>query len=263
MTRRASLAPLHLDDETAADEPTEPTETQRTAQSTAAPELIRAMAVDRALASQPTPAAVTPRSRSATVPPLVANIQAEMSKTADAIEPGDPDRGFALQAAPTRQRRARLELPPRLEDGPVGLSPGEVSANAQIADRPDRVLAPRRISPRTAAELGVAKFRDRAPLSKRVTGDPPALNTTAVVAADAYFCRSERKDNDGDRPSPKTEKGIEFGLDFLARYQSPQGSWSLSDFGAGRPGYANELANPRSDTAATGLALSAFLGAGY
>lgn len=64
--------------------------------------------------------------------------------------------------------------------------------------------------------------------------------------------------------SEGTERAVELGLEFLARHQLPDGRWSLHDFAAGRPGFSNEGAGSmRSDTAATGMALLAFLGAGY
>ena len=53
---------------------------------------------------------------------------------------------------------------------------------------------------------------------------------------------------------------VERGLDFLVRAQQPDGRWCLEKFpGAGK----NELPKLQSDTAATGLALLSFLGAGY
>src|SRR4029077_3776841 len=61
-----------------------------------------------------------------------------------------------------------------------------------------------------------------------------------------------------------SERALEMGLDFLVRHQNPDGSWSLHNFGAGRPGYATAgQGQMHSDTAGTGLALLAFLGAGY
>jgi len=64
--------------------------------------------------------------------------------------------------------------------------------------------------------------------------------------------------------SEASERAVEAGLDFLARHQNPDGSWSLHDFWQGRPGYENAGAGQmHSDTAATGLSLLAFLGAGY
>lgn len=64
--------------------------------------------------------------------------------------------------------------------------------------------------------------------------------------------------------SEGSERALEMGLDFLVRHQNPDGSWSLHNFGAGRPGYATAgQGQMQSDTAGTGLALLAFLGAGY
>ena len=59
---------------------------------------------------------------------------------------------------------------------------------------------------------------------------------------------------------PTTEAAIHLGLEFLTRYQSPDGSWSLSGFDQDHPQHVSQL---NSDTAGTGLALLAFQGAGY
>jgi hypothetical protein len=64
-------------------------------------------------------------------------------------------------------------------------------------------------------------------------------------------------------PLPKTEQSVEQGLRFLARVQGADGRWSLHTWGEGFPEFSRELPTLRSDTAATGLALLAFLGAGY
>jgi hypothetical protein len=54
------------------------------------------------------------------------------------------------------------------------------------------------------------------------------------------------------------------GLDFLARHQLEDGRWSLHDFAGDKPGYTNAGAGSmKTDTAATGLALLTFYGAGY
>ncbi|HXT59036.1 MAG TPA: hypothetical protein VN699_10380 [Pirellulales bacterium] len=64
--------------------------------------------------------------------------------------------------------------------------------------------------------------------------------------------------------SESSERAVEMGLDFLARHQNPDGSWSLHDFSQGQPGYqAAGFGRMQSDTAATGLSMLAFLGAGY
>jgi hypothetical protein len=63
------------------------------------------------------------------------------------------------------------------------------------------------------------------------------------------------------KPATKTEEAIEYGLEFLARIQLPDGSWSFTNFKQGYEGAGRGSIN--SDTAATGLVLMAFLGAGY
>jgi hypothetical protein len=84
----------------------------------------------------------------------------------------------------------------------------------------------------------------------------------------AAFNRRERRfgnpgKNSASQPPPKTEEAIELGLVFLSRHQSPDGRWSLTDFARGKEYERQERTSLHSDTAATGLALLSFLGAGY
>ena len=101
------------------------------------------------------------------------------------------------------------------------------------------------------------------------SGGPLAINLQADLGTKAFSGRSKFKNQglEGDSGSNQqgslTEKSVELGLQFLANHQSNDGSWSLSNFGAGRRGYENERTSLHSDTAATGLSLLAFLGAGY
>lgn len=59
---------------------------------------------------------------------------------------------------------------------------------------------------------------------------------------------------------PMNERAIELGLEFLARHQLSDGSWALSGFDRDHA-YSRKQLN--SNSAATGLALLAFQGAGY
>ena len=107
---------------------------------------------------------------------------------------------------------------------------------------------------------GAARFLNR------TVGGPLAIDGRAREPAQAYSRRRGRKlDPSGEygQPLERTEEAVELGLDFLRRHQSPDGSWSLHNYGIGRRGYEKETSQLRSDTAATGLALLAFLGAGY
>lgn len=100
--------------------------------------------------------------------------------------------------------------------------------------------------------------------SRFVRSDPggqPTVNTAAVVATDAFRARDKVANQRGG--SPQTEESIELGLDFLLRHQLVDGNWTLTQFGDGTGDSSDERALFNSDTAATGLALLAFQGAGY
>ena len=60
--------------------------------------------------------------------------------------------------------------------------------------------------------------------------------------------------------NPPMNEPCSWAFEFLARNQSTDGSWSLTRFDRDHPQYKNQL---NSDSAATGLALLAFQGAGY
>jgi len=103
---------------------------------------------------------------------------------------------------------------------------------------------------------------------ERSSGGKLNYDPSAVVSADAF--RRPKSPNAGmstggkpGAPTPQTEEAVELGLLFLARHQEADGSWSFQNFGAGRPGYEKETAALESDTAATGMSLLAFQGAGY
>lgn len=95
--------------------------------------------------------------------------------------------------------------------------------------------------------------------SRETTGGPLAGGVTGSVPAPAFRQRIDRlKDEDsGDNGpiGPQTEQAIERGLQFLAKHQRPDGSWKLQDL--------DKDVLIHSDTAATGLCLLAFQGAGY
>ncbi|MCA9190268.1 MAG: terpene cyclase/mutase family protein [Planctomycetales bacterium] len=91
------------------------------------------------------------------------------------------------------------------------------------------------------------------------TGGPMAPGATIDIPRPAFQQRVERLQNpqpvDSMRVEPQTEAAIERGLAFLAKTQRDDGAWRLQD-------YDSDVLM-RSDTAATGLALLAFQGAGY
>lgn len=94
---------------------------------------------------------------------------------------------------------------------------------------------------------------------RRAPGGRPQMSATAAMATDAFKERMQVRTQEraGAVGGPLTDETIELGLTFLARNQSANGGWTL----AGYPG--DEEPAMVSDTAATGLALLAFQGAGY
>ena len=93
-------------------------------------------------------------------------------------------------------------------------------------------------------------------------GGPKIARSAVPIPAPAFSKRMNRNRESEDESSnelgplgPQTEAAIERGLQFLAKYQRRDGSWSLDDF--------KERVEIQSPTAATALALLAFQGAGY
>ena len=121
---------------------------------------------------------------------------------------------------------------------------------------------PQRVARRQARELRMTPSR----FDNQVEGGDRTPPGRKRNPAPAFAARTDRRDAapimSPTDPRPKTEAAIELGLEFLARTQRADGSWSLSDFGD-LPVDASEMPSMRADGAATGMALLAFLGGGY
>jgi hypothetical protein len=130
-------------------------------------------------------------------------------------------------------------------DGPAGLSTTP-NVTAGVNMRPASEKS-RQIQPEMETRFRNDDF-----------GGAPAMNPTATIAKEAFRQRTPgQAQRQGE---PKTEAAIHLGLEFLARHQLPDGSWSLTRFDTDHPLHKKQL---DSDTAATGLAVLAFQGAGY
>jgi hypothetical protein len=171
--------------------------------------------------------------------------------------------GPAAREASRRQEN-RLQVAVPADMGPGGLTnrPGELGlpSRAARADSPVVQTTPDRFQ----------LDRARTSLSSGGTGSE---------IPDAFAARLERTRKPLGSPGTDTsaERAVEAGLDFLARHQSTDGRWKLHAFTEGKTyegkPYRLPAAEARipvdyeipihSDTAATGLALLAFYGAGY
>lgn len=134
-------------------------------------------------------------------------------------------------------------------DAPLGMAGigNRVSPTAGLMPAPD-------IPDVTAMELSDA------PRPRREVGGPAVPAGTEIAAVESFNRRMMRTQG-GALPTPAgkvlppTEQAIERGLAYLASTQNDDGSWSLQGHG--------EEVLLQSDTAATGLCLLAFQGAGY
>jgi hypothetical protein len=144
-----------------------------------------------------------------------------------------------------RQSAAALPIQVASIDGPGGLG--------------DRVAVEIGVNSRLATPDSVEVQTTPSRFVRQEVGGAPELNTSAVFATDAYRNRAPARPSAPMRGTgaagPQTEESIELGLAYLARRQLSDGSWTLRS--------TTEPVQLASDTAATGLCLLAFQGAGY
>jgi len=153
----------------------------------------------------------------------------------------------------------------RRDGGPQGITVGpEGPAGHGPQPSPQLGATDRAVTPQAATVSPVASRQPR----RTPASVPSSVDTSARLPSELFGDRKGRRYLDAPATGPpgsvaKTEDAIEAGLEFLARRQSTDGRWSLHEF-PGRPqGEAPTARAIHSDTAATGLALLAFLGAAY
>ncbi|MEX0939082.1 MAG: hypothetical protein WDZ59_14560 [Pirellulales bacterium] len=179
----------------------------------------------------------------------------EPVQLADA-SPGSDNEGGAAQSATGGDALARASgnLPVRVqaEEGPGGL---QQAVSIDVGN-------PRRAQ-RESQVVHTAPGR----FLQRKVGGQATISGQAEVVAEAFARRGQRQEelqSGGEgKPTARTEAAIELGLEYLARHQLPDGRWSFQLDRNNPPGYQDEQAAIHADSAATGMALLAFLGAGY
>jgi hypothetical protein len=137
----------------------------------------------------------------------------------------------------------------------VGLNIDAPRGASGISNQPemDPGIESRRASRSSPAIQSLSETRFR----REDTRGAPSISAAPVIAREAFRSRNQPSRS---RSAPRTEESIERGLAFLARQQQEDGSWSLHGIPQDLTANAQRLS---SDTAATGLALLAFQGAGY
>jgi hypothetical protein len=176
---------------------------------------------------------------------------ANVPTTATDAVPAPPGVARSSNSGPPARPRSALPVETQAPQALGGLGP---RVTPQVGS-----LSRRARSESELVHAGSARF------PSRKVGGPLAIDGQARVPAEAFARRTSRRDRQGggpDQPSAQTEAAIERGLEYLARQQQPEGNWSLQRANVGGASRGAEV-EFRSDTAATGLALLAFLGAGY
>lgn len=140
------------------------------------------------------------------------------------------------------------------DDGARLLDVDADSGRPGLADRPTMRAG---IPDRPASEQSDLLALDSPTRFRRDTSAAPTVAPATAIAREGFRSRDPLAVAQGE---PTTEAAIHAGLEFLARHQRDDGSWSLVPFDRDEPLHVYQI---DSDTAATGLALLAFQGAGY
>jgi hypothetical protein len=190
-------------------------------------------------------------------------------KIAEATAPEDPAAGVDIVGG---------DAGPAGEAGPAAEADNQPSVDAAaIANTVAAMMVANDAVGEPADVLDVANAGDATPPAVDVTTDlgaetAPAIGTSSPAAAggqpaaDAFGGRSaagRAQGVEGRGGSAASEAAVARGLEWLARHQAADGSWRFDLSGCRCDGACRNPGSVRSTTAATGIALLPFLGAGY
>ncbi len=155
--------------------------------------------------------------------------------------------------------------PQRRESGGTQvLAPAEPGDGGIGSESSQEVGNPSRKAQRTS---DVVTLDADARFQRRDVGGPIQPGNTRARDARPAFERRKNSKPVPSKPGAKSrhlEVAIQSGLEFLRLQQSDNGGWSFHNFPAAQDGsLQDEIAQVHADTAATGLTLMSFLGAGY
>jgi hypothetical protein len=146
------------------------------------------------------------------------------------------------------------------------LNTPEARSEAELLSMADLPIDPKLPAPPSATSSPATALLPSAPARRTAsTAAIPTLYRMRMAPDRARYAANVGGD-------ARTETAVENALAWLARAQSPDGSWNAQQYGAGSDlrgaaaqteGQYRANAGLRADTAMTGLALLAFLGAGH
>jgi hypothetical protein len=217
--------------------------------------------------------------RSPASTPAMEPIQARVVQSSGELITTQP-----LHAAPLREPLVRQETPGLLEtlvlDPPLDSTldreskpTGNASATRSVATPP----AVKLVDPTIAAQAGVAANPAAANAAASPESVVPGMATGSQVppdllqAVDAMMQGKLNRRTPSGRPegirygggTTQSEEAVERALRWIAAHQRPDGSWSFNHLSDACQHYCTHPGSEASTTAATGMALLPFLGAGY
>ena len=198
------------------------------------------------------------RSKQPNLSPTMSNVATNAPAAAPSASASPTESALTLDATSVSLTRTDLEgdFEPREEVQGSELDIDAIEGPAGLGIRPDSFVGVMtRPSSKESKQLQ-PDFDQR--FKNQKFGGSPTINPDAVIARDAFASRNPAAM--ANVADPTTEAAIHLGLEFLARHQSPDGSWALGGYDQEEPQHVSQL---HSDTAGTGLALLAFQGAGF
>lgn len=199
---------------------------------------------------------------------------------------GAPDLTSLAEVEALLQTPAPPPPHPAVSPNPLGIAehspifPPAAPANPLVQpNQSDQFLPPQHLTALSANPM--AGISQAAPSWQTPRVSPSANHSSAPAAvarslnASTYQNRFAQNRMDIVRAGggdENTEAAVELALEWLARAQSPNGGWNAAAYGAGNPimlnragpdGERRQNAGVKANTAMTGLALLAFLGAGH
>lgn len=205
-------------------------------------------------------------------------VQPAVAETAPATQ----DRGAQLPEPVVRQVIAGA-LETLLLEPPADLQSGASDWNAKSAGKrpeeqeakiaPFLKMADEPAGPRTGKETRPATGSQAPPTEDPMPGmaggsrlPPDLLQAIDTLMREKFKRRSPDGRSEGVRyggGTPKSEEAVEHALGWLVAHQRQDGSWNFNHLSEACQHYCTHPGSEASTTAATGLALLPFLGAGY
>jgi hypothetical protein len=172
----------------------------------------------------------------------------------------------APRRAPESKPAADMSTEPRLASRSLDTLGPALLENQRLERSAPPALAPLPMPNAAAGNLAqelASIERGRLNLEKSLSAPHVAERAEPAPAFRQRSAEQRERSAVAGGGTARSERAVELGLQFLARMQHADGRWSLHDFRPEQRHPDASMGTIQADTAATGLALLSYLGAGY